>query len=178
MAGNEVKILGLKELGTKLAEFFVHMQGNPKVSVGFHADAQAGWAGPRPKGPAGEKSGRRSDEAKGSQQPAAMVAFILNAGAPEKSIPPRPFWDQWRETYEHTWGDLARASLQASKMDSRKAVEMMGITMSAQLQKTIIEFTEPDDSEATKKRKQFTQGNKVLIDSHSMIDSAIYRVRT
>lgn len=176
MSENSVEILGLKELATKLAEFFVRMQGSPTVSVGFHSDAQAGWAGPRPKGPAGAKSGKRSDNAKGSQQPAAMVAFILNYGSPEKHIPPRPFWDQWQETYRSTWGDLAEAALKNSNMDSKVALEQMGMAMAAQLQKTIKEFTEPDDSDATKKRKQFTQGNKVLIDSHSMIDSVDHRV--
>jgi hypothetical protein len=173
-----VDILGLKELGTKLAEFFVRMQGQPTVSVGFHEGAQAGWAGPRPKGPAGAKSGQRDDNAKGSQQPAAMVAFILNAGAPEKNIPPRPFWDQWQETYRSTWGDLVGAALKNSNWDSRRALEQVGMVMSAQLQKTIIDFTTPDDAESTKARKQFSEGNKVLIDSHGMIDSAVYKVHS
>jgi ribosome-associated protein YbcJ (S4-like RNA binding protein) len=178
MSENEVKILGMEQLDTKFKQFFAHMLGNPTVSVGFHSDAQAGWPGPRPKGPAGIKSGRRSDNAKGSQQPAAMVAFILNAGAPEKHIPPRPFWDQWKEKYGPTWGDLIKAGLINTGMDSKLALEQAGVLIAAQLQQTIIEFTKPDDSDETKKRKQFVEGNKVLIDSHGMIDSVKSRVQS
>jgi hypothetical protein len=50
--------------------------------------------------------------------------------------------------------------------------------IAAQLQQTIIEFTKPDDSDETKKRKQFVEGNKVLIDSNGMIDSVKSRVQS
>lgn len=166
---------GGNKMGEALAAIAKAIGDEATVSVGFLEGSTAGWNGPRPKGPSKKGSRKKSDNAKGSQVPAATVAFQLEYG--NKFMPPRPFFSGMIAKQSPTWGRLIGAALKANGYNSKKALQMIGLKIKEQLQDSIINFDGPDISAATKARKQFAGGeSKPLIDSHNMLNAVDFRV--
>ena len=162
--------------GSKMKEFLrkmaVAMGNEAVVKVGFLEGSYAGWNGPRPKGP---RKGKRmkSDNSQGTQAPAAMVAFIMEHGAPEKNIPPRPFFSQMIAKNSPTWGVLIAAALKAKKYIAFDAMHMVGLRVSEQLQQSIEEFHGVPLKQATIDRKGF---DTQLQDSRNMKNAVDHAV--
>ena len=155
------------------AKMIAALGGATEVHVGFLEGSTAGWNGPRPKG--ATKAWKRTEKAPQAVPgvPAAYVAAILEYGNPAKNLPPRPFFSGMVTKQAPTWGKLVAAALRANGYDTHKALGLVGLTVKAQLQAAINEFSEPDILQATKDRKGFDQP---LIDSHNMINSVDYVV--
>ena len=146
-----------------------------RVCVGFMEGATAGWNGPRPKGPMKGKR-KKSDNSKGGSVPAAYVAFVLEHGNPKNGMPPRPFFTDMIAKQSPTWGKLVAAALKMHNYNAHSALEVVGLKVKEQLQDSINNFSGEANKPSTQARKQFSGGDKTLIDSHNMINAIDYRV--
>jgi hypothetical protein len=177
----DIEIIGMDKLQKALADILAKVAGKPVVKVGFHAGSTAGWNGPRPlnrdaksaKWKKSEAMQARSESIQGSDQPAAYIASILNFGDPAHGLPPRPFWDDWKEQGIANWGNLLAAALKQHDYNAKDALEMCGLRMKEELQLGINTFDGEPLKQGTKDAKGFDQP---LIDSHNMINSVDYRV--
>ena len=158
------------------------------VKIGFMEGSMAGYSGPRPLH--GRKESAKKANAQGHQVAAAQVAYWNEYGttkntvsmasslygeeAPENQhIPPRPFFRTMIDKQSPTWGRLAQAALKLTNYSTQKSLEVMGLRIAEQLQKSIIDFKDPGNAQSTIDRKSF---DDPLIDSHNMLRSVEYQV--
>lgn len=102
-----------------------------------------------------------------------MVAAIQNFGAPEKNIPPRPFFSDMVKAKSPTWGKKVARVLRASDFDADKALALTGEAISGELQKSILDLQSPELADSTVAAKGFS---KPLIDTAHMMNSVQYQV--
>ena len=80
-------------------------------------------------------------------------------------IPPRPFFRIMIQKNSPLWGKLVRAALKMSDYNTRAALNIVGLKMHEQLQKSIEDFVSPGNAPATVAAKGF---DKPLEDSKNM----------
>ena len=158
------------------------------VKIGFMEGSMAGFSGPRFLH--GRKESAKKADAAGHQVAAAQVAFWNEYGTTkntvsmtsslygeespsEQRIPPRPFFRTMIDKQSPTWGRLAQASLKMTNYSAQKSLEIMGLRIAEQLQKSIIDFDDPPNAQSTIDRKDTSSP---LIDSHNMLRSVEYQV--
>lgn len=86
--------------------------------------------------------------------PVATIAAIQNFGAPEKGIPPRPFFTKFIEDNASGWGAQLAHLLEVNDWDVEKALNLMGMGMQGQLIDSIDQTNEPPNSPVTNLLKQ------------------------
>lgn len=79
----------------------------------------------------------------------AQIAAIQNFGAPEKGIPPRPFFTKWLTEKSGNWGEALVNRLVANDWDVKLSLEQMGQGMAGQLRQALIDMNEPALSKVT-----------------------------
>lgn len=84
----------------------------------------------------------------------AMVAAIQNFGAPEKGIPPRPFFTKMIQEKSPGWGETFTRLLVQTDYDVPKALALMGTGIAGQLRQAIIDMNDPANSPVTDLLKQ------------------------
>ena len=170
----QASVSGGEKLAQALSQIAEAISTGAKVQIGFLEGSTAGWNGPRPIGNRIFKSVKaraKADAAKGSSQPAAMVAYQLEYG--NKFMKPRPFFSGMIAKQSPTWGRLIAAALKAQNYNGKAALQMIGLKVKEQLQESIKDFTGEPLKASTIARKGF---ETPLIDSHNMIDAVDFRV--
>src|SRR6202035_5569956 len=79
----------------------------------------------------------------------AMVAAILDFGAPSVNIPPRPFFRNMVRDKQGEWPGAIEAALHTNDYDARKALEIVGDGIAGQLRQAIVDFVGVPLAEAT-----------------------------
>ena len=100
-------------------------------------------------------------------------AAIEHADGHTTTNPPRPFM---RNTVRHNrgqWGPLLGAALKASKLDTTRALGVVGLKIASQMQDEIKATSEPPNAPSTVKAKGF---NKPLIDTGTLLRSIDFEV--
>lgn len=127
----EISLSGGEKLEAKLAEIANRVARGGTLKVGFLSGATY------------------SDGT-----PVAMVAAINNFGAPEKGIPPRPFFTRFIEENSARWGEQLANLLELNDWDVDRALNLMGVGMSGQLRQSIVDTNAPPNSPVTNLLKQ------------------------
>lgn len=106
--------------------------------------------------------------------PTAMIAAIMNYGAPKVNIPPRPFFSNVVINGSLKWGkDLANI-LKATRYDATRALGLMGEMIKGEIKDEINNGSFAPLKPATVKRKGF---DKPLIDTGHLVQSVESEVR-
>ena len=105
--------------------------------------------------------------------PVAAVAAIQNFGAPNKGIPPRPFFSSMIADKSPAWPGQLGARLAARDNDVEAALTDMGEVIAGQLREAIVATNAPALSPETARRKGST---KPLVDTGQMLASVAYEV--
>lgn len=105
--------------------------------------------------------------------PVAQAAFWAEFGT--KKAPARPFFRTAIEQNSPRWGDSLAHLAKVHNYDARKMLTNMGMGISAQVQRSIVEWQDPPNADFTVKIKGF---NNPLIDEGIMQRSVHYQVST
>lgn len=109
-------------------------------------------------------------------QSVAEVAAYAEYGT--NKSPPRPFFSQMIARYKNGWGGTVGNLLKQNNYDSVRTLGMFGEGVKGQLQQSIVEFVDPQDSDETKKRKAFKNADtSTLIDTGNMLRSADWEIQ-
>jgi hypothetical protein len=81
--------------------------------------------------------------------PVAMVAAIMEYGAPSVGVPPRSFFRTMVQKKQGKWGEALGRNLVAQDFDSEKAMRAMGEGIQGQLRDSISELDAPALSPVT-----------------------------
>jgi hypothetical protein len=103
--------------------------------------------------------------------PVATVAFWNEFGT--RNAPERPYFRTMIERKSPRWGVSLGNLLRKNNYDAERSLALMGEGIKGQLQKSIVDWSEPPNSPRTVARKGF---NKPLIDSALMLRSVDYQV--
>jgi hypothetical protein len=107
----------------------------------------------------------------------AEVAMINEFGAPAAHIPPRPFFRNAISQNSPTWGKRIAAAMKQCKLDSKKALALVGMKVGEQIVRSIESNTPPENAPSTAKRKGFKGGAAVTLqDTKHMKRSVEYEV--
>ena len=106
--------------------------------------------------------------------PVALVASVLNYGAPRAGIPPRPFFSNMVKAKSPEWPAAIAGLLKANNYDTAKVLMLAGEAIKGQLQQSIKDTNAPPLKPATIKRKGFA---KPLISTGQMLNSVAYEVK-
>jgi hypothetical protein len=99
----------------------------------------------------------------------------LNIGI--QGMPPRPFFSGMIANHQGEWPDQFSRILKAQNYNLRLALMAMGQLIADQLQKAIIDFNDPPDSEATLRRKAFKgMEQATLQESKNLLNSVSFEV--
>lgn len=107
--------------------------------------------------------------------PVAMVAAILEYGAPRAGIPPRPFFRNMIAEKQDEWGPAIGALLVANDFDAKVTLSLTGEAIAGQLRESILKTNYPPLKPATIRAKGFS---KPLVDTGQMLNSVGYEVTT
>lgn len=139
--------------------------------------------------------------------PVALVAAVLDGGAPGAGIPPRPFFRNMIADHKMEWPAQIAAVLKDNNYDAEKTLGIMGANIAGRLRESIINTNEPPlspvtvmlrgmRSQAKYKGKAFGDiigeavsrvaagktnygaSTKALIDTDHMYESVNYEVKT
>lgn len=104
-----------------------------------------------------------------------LVAALNEFGRPSKGQPPRPFMRPTVDEGERHWaGDLA-AVLRQERYDAPRALDLMGVQITAEIQQTIFSVMGPPLAASTVAAKGF---DKPLIHHRDMVNAVTHRVKT
>lgn len=131
---------GGEALTKRLAEMAADLEKGAAVRVGWPGASEPGES-------ADGEDKRGATEQNGALT--AAVAFLQEFGAPRAGIPPRPFFRPMVADKSPGWGDLVAAALEASGLDSAKALGMVGMEIAADLQESIRNTDSPPLSQVT-----------------------------
>jgi hypothetical protein len=145
-----MKLLGGDKLRSTLTSIETNSSNATTVKAGFLAGAT-----PYPDGTA-----------------VAMIAVIHDFGAPNRGIPPRPFFRAAAAAGAKTWPPLM-AKLSANGYDARTTLEFIGARMQKDIKDSIRNGGWAPLKPATIARKGFTTP---LIDTGQMVNSVNYEV--
>jgi hypothetical protein len=104
----------------------------------------------------------------------AMVAAIMNYGAPRAGIPPRPFFSQMIAAKSPEWPAAMAGLLKSTGYDTKKTLALTGEAIKGQLQTAIRDFDGVPLKPATIKRKGHS---KPLVDTGQLLNSVAYEVK-
>lgn len=104
----------------------------------------------------------------------AMVAAILEFGAPRAGIPPRPYFRNMIRNKSKEWPTAIENLLKANKYDANKTLQQVGAAIAGQLVQSIRDTNDPPLAQSTIRRKGFA---KPLIDTSHLIHSVDYEVK-
>ncbi len=90
------------------------------------------------------------------------------------TIPPRPFFRNMIAKCGPGWGAQVGDALKVTHMDARRALEIMGGIIKAQLVQSIESLTSPPNAPSTIRRKH---ASKPLVDTGKMRDNVEYQVK-
>lgn len=107
--------------------------------------------------------------------PVAAVAFWNEMGDPANNRPARPFFRQMIEKESPTWVSKFSNAAQATGLNAKQALGMMGEDIRGALEQSITDFTSPGLAQSTIDAKGF---EKPLIDTGHMKNSISYEVKT
>lgn len=143
---------GGDKLAARIVELKAHLDSAKSVRVGFLEGATY---------PDGQR--------------VAEVAAYLEYGT--KNMPPRPFFSQMVAAQKGQWGNRVARMLKANDYDTITALSLVGEGISKQLRRAIIDFTDPQDSDETKARKQSKHPDTAtLVDTGHLLNSVDYEV--
>lgn len=108
-------------------------------------------------------------------KPVAMIAAILEYGAPKAGIPPRPFFRNMIASKSSEWPGAIAGLLKSTDFDAVKTLQITGEAIAGQLRQSIIDTNAPPLAQSTIDRKGFA---KPLIDTGHMINSINFEVET
>lgn len=97
--------------------------------------------------------------------PVAYVAAIQNFGAPDKSIPPRPFLKPTIEENKDRWGSVGKKLVQqvsTGNLDALDALEGIGAVAEMDLRATIAQITEPELSPITVLLRKWRKAGRTI----------------
>lgn len=146
----EVRLRGGEKVAAALDRIAKKMAGKKTLRVGFLAGATY------PDG-----------------KPVAMIAAILDFGAPAAGIPPRPFFRNMIAAKEKDWGKALAVNLVDTDYDVEKALDRVGFGIEGQLRESIQATNSPALAPATVARKGFA---KPLVDTGHMLNSIDHEV--
>jgi hypothetical protein len=127
-------------------------------------------------GDGGVRVGFLEDATYPDGQSVAAVAAFNNFGT--SKAPPRPFFSNMVEEKQDGWGDALGKLCKEHDYDIPKVMGLMGEGIKGQLQESIVQFTDPQDSDETKARKQFKHADtSTLVDTGHMLNSVDYEVK-
>jgi hypothetical protein len=145
-------ISGGKKLEARLNEIAQRLKKGAVLKVGFPENA---------KYPSGES--------------VALIASILDFGAPSVGIPPRPFFRNMVADKKDGWPAAAEKLLKANNYDVERTLALMGEGIAGQLRQAIVDFEGVPLKPATIARKGHA---KQLIDTGHMLASIDYEVES
>ena len=137
--------IGGEKMRTKLQSIMKKIRGGNVLRVGFLQGSTCGENG-------------------ASEAP--TIALLLDRGAPEANIPPRPFMRQVQELYGAKWAKKFAKSLPDTDYEVGEALAELGQEVVDQIKTEIDNFTDPPNAPSTIKRKG---------SSHPLIDSGNLR---
>ena len=108
-------------------------------------------------------------------KPVAMIAAIMEFGAPSRGIPPRPFFRNMVAAKSGEWPAAIAGLLRANGMDAVRALEAAGQRIAGQLQESINQTNSPPLAASTIARKGHA---KPLISTGRMWNAVGHEVRT
>lgn len=141
----DLKVSGGTKMEAALAEIAAKVRRAAVLRVGFFEDA---------KYPDGTS--------------VAMVGAIQNDGAPKAGIPPRPFFSTMVAIESKNWPKAIRDLLIENDYDARKTLEIAGEGIKGQLQRYILDWSQPPNAESTIEKKGF---NDPLFETGHMVNS-------
>lgn len=106
--------------------------------------------------------------------PVAMVAAIGNWGAPNRNIPPRPFFSNMIVKHSGEWPGMIKEQLKATHYDGRMTMNQMGAVIRGELQQSIRDGPFVALKPATIRAKGFATP---LIASGHMLNSAAFEYK-
>lgn len=105
--------------------------------------------------------------------PTATVAFINEFGAPAANIPARPMMRMTIRKKSGTWGKLLAAALEQANYDSKKALQIVGLKIQAQIRESIDRGGWQRNAPSTVARKG---KDTPLVDTGDMLRAVDYEV--
>jgi hypothetical protein len=106
--------------------------------------------------------------------PVAMVAAVQDFGSASRGIPPRPFMRSAVAEHKKEWPRTLAKLLRDEKMDTRRALGVLGEEIAGQIRQSIVDTNEPPLAPATIRAKGFA---KPLVDTGRMLNSVTYDVK-
>lgn len=106
----------------------------------------------------------------------AMVAAINNYGAPEASIPARPFFSDMVREKSPAWGAALANLLTGGGYDAQAAMGLMGEGIKGQLQQSIIDTDAPALSQITLMLRKMKSEDQGLVVTGKTVGEAARRV--
>ena len=105
-----------------------------------------------------------------------MIAAILEMGAPNAGIPPRPFMRNMIADKSGEWPAMIEAELQNNGYDAAKALAALGHVIEGQLAESITSFTDPPLSPITVMLRGMRRNKPDLVVTGATVGEAARRV--
>jgi hypothetical protein len=106
-----------------------------------------------------------------------MVAAIQEYGAPNASIPPRPYFRSMIAAHKGEWGPQLGKIIKAADYDSDVALGRMGENIKGQLQESIIATADPPLSPITIMLRGMRSHDQALVVTGKTVGEAAQRVK-
>lgn len=120
-----------------------------KISGGAKLEAALKKIAKNVEKPANLRVGFLEDSLYPDFTPVAMVAAIQNFGAPNRGIPPRPFFSDMVKDKSPAWPKKLEEALKSTGYDATASMELMGQGIEYQLKDAIINTNDPPLSPIT-----------------------------
>ncbi|WP_387690785.1 hypothetical protein [Photorhabdus sp. RM71S] len=105
--------------------------------------------------------------------PVATAGYINEYGAPEASIPPRPFFRTVIANGNHEWSGVLARGIKHYNGNAKQAMSALGGVIVDELQASVLSWTAPPNSPLTVAKKGF---NKPLVETAQLSRSFSYEV--
>ena len=172
-----VAFKGGSALEKRLAELAAKVTKPANLSVGFLADSTYPDGTPTAMVAAilefgAPGAGQKTSAGRASAHGRAAVAEALGLDA-GVGIPPRPYFRQTIAEKSPSWGDAVAALLASNNFDATKTMAQVGEGIKGQIQQSIANFTSPPLSPKTIAQKGF---DKPLVNTGHLLNSVSYKV--
>ena len=107
-------------------------------------------------------------------KPVALIAAILNWGAPSRGILGWPFFSDMIQKRQREWGPAIGNLLVKNGYDALRTLQLTGEAVAGQLRTSIVETNDPPLAPSTIARKGFA---KPLVWTGHMLNSVDYEVK-
>ena len=112
----------------------------------------------------------------GSDLPYAAIAAIQEFGAPNASIPPRPFFRPMIEKHKGEWGDQLAAQLKRTDYDAAASLDLLGYVIDGELAQSMTDVTSPALSPITLMLRKMIGEDPTLVVTGKTVAEAAARV--